>query len=178
MGFEFNANQSDSIWKGILRSAGKEADRILSEEQITLKDGEILNGLPWGYQVESKEEILEIYRKLPPSATSLNFLDVSKVTDMSHLFEDDYRFNMDITTWDVSNVTNMAGMFRNCRCFNQDISNWPIQKVEDFSEMFSGCQLFNQDLSKWKPLSTADKSKMFDGTFFDKKFIPNWYIDK
>lgn len=48
MGFEFNANQSDLIWKDIIRTAGKVAERILSEEQITLKDGEFLNRLPWG----------------------------------------------------------------------------------------------------------------------------------
>ena len=37
--------------------------------------------------------------------------DVSRVTDMSGLFDNLQSFNADISSWDTSGVTTMAGMF-------------------------------------------------------------------
>ena len=36
--------------------------------------------------------------------------DVSEVTDMSGLFQQDALFNRNISAWDTSNVTNMRGI--------------------------------------------------------------------
>ena len=43
----------------------------------------------------------------------LNFIDTSKITDMSELFED-VKHNFDVSNWDVSNVTYMNGIFNSC----------------------------------------------------------------
>lgn len=43
--------------------------------------------------------------------------DVSKVTDMSHMFEHCYVFNENISGWDVSSVKNMERMFDECNFF-------------------------------------------------------------
>ena len=43
--------------------------------------------------------------------------DVSKVTDMSHMFEHCYIFNENISGWDVSSVKNMERMFDKCNFF-------------------------------------------------------------
>ena len=72
----------------------------------------------------------------------LNFLDVSKVTDMSGLFkgfdisptpEKDWHYKMllDISQWDVSNVTKMAHMFDGCYLYFGDLSKWDRLKVTD-----------------------------------------------
>ena len=96
---------------------------------------------------ELKDIILERI-KAEGNEVDLNDIDVSKITDMSNLFEY-LNFNGDISEWDVSNVTNMRYMFYKCEAFNQDISSWDISNVSDIDSMFSGCYAFNQDISSW-----------------------------
>ena len=103
------------------------------------------------YFPETKEELKDIISKrikTEGKKADLNDIDVSKITDMSNLFEGT-DFNGDISNWDVSNVTNMSYMFYGCESFNQDISSWDISDVEDMSYMFYECKLFNQDISNW-----------------------------
>lgn len=40
--------------------------------------------------------------------------DVSKVTDMSYMFNGNVYFDSDISGWDVSNVTSNKGIFNYC----------------------------------------------------------------
>ena len=73
----------------------------------------------------------------------LNFLDVSKVTDMSGLFkgfdvspnpEEGWfcKIHLDISGWNVSNVTKMAHMFDGCDYVDfGDLSKWDRSKVTD-----------------------------------------------
>ena len=73
----------------------------------------------------------------------LNFLDVSKVTDMSGLFRDfdisptpeknwHYKIRLDISQWNVSNVTKIAHMFDGCDYVDfGDLSKWDRSKVTD-----------------------------------------------
>ncbi len=94
--------------------------------------------------------------------------DVSHVTDMSHMFDYAKAFNGDLSSWDVSNVTNMAGMFYNARAFNADLSLWDVSKVIDMSSMFYAAQSFNQDISAWEVNQVSEMDNMFNGaTSFD-----------
>tara|TARA_B100001564_G_scaffold30185_1_gene22220 strand:- start:141 stop:1595 length:1455 start_codon:yes stop_codon:yes gene_type:complete len=77
--------------------------------------------------------------------------DVSKVTNMEHMFSGDYRsniFNQDIGNWDVSSVTNMRYMFE-YSYFNQDIGRWNVINVKSMYSMFHRNNIFNQDISNW-----------------------------
>ena len=80
-------------------------------------------------KVESKDDliaIIDFYSENYPNE-SLNWLDVSGITDMSRLFAlTDY--NGDISKWDVSNVTDMDWIFQYSK-FNQNISKWDLSNV-------------------------------------------------
>ena len=64
-------------------------------------------------QPKTKDELKDIIRdtiKEQGNNCDLNFIDTSKITDMSALFSDS-KFNGDISNWDVSNVEIMRYMF-------------------------------------------------------------------
>ena len=92
----------------------------------------------------------------------LNFIDTSKITDMSKLFIN-INHNFDVTKWDVSNVTNMLAMFYCCYDFNCDLSNWDVSNVTNMAGMFVGCENFNCDLSYWDVSNVTDMTCMFSG---------------
>ena len=54
---------------------------------------------------------------------------VSRITNMSRMFFQNYSYNQDISSWDVSNVTNMEEMFYSASSFNQDISSWSVSNL-------------------------------------------------
>ena len=103
------------------------------EKRIVVDDGNVYNIV--------RDEIKRLGNE-----ADLNHIDVSGVTDVSHLFSYSY-FNGDISKWDVSNVKSMYSMFSNSK-FNQDISNWDVSNVVTMWIIFYKSQ-FNQDISKW-----------------------------
>src|SRR5574344_1356251 len=80
------------------------------------------------------EEIIKTIIIKEGNECNLNFIDTSKIKDMSWLFSGT-DFNGDISQWDVSNVSDMCGMFEHSR-FNGDISKWNVSRVENMSSMF------------------------------------------
>ena len=65
-------------------------------------------------QPKTKDELKDIIRdtiKEQGNNCDLNFIDTSKITDMSRLFLSS-EFNGDISKWNVSNVEDMIDMFK------------------------------------------------------------------
>ena len=79
---------------------------------------------------------------------SLNFIDNSLITDMSHLFSNS-DFNGDISGWNVSNVKDMTGMFYDSK-FNGDISEWDTSNVKEMDNVFHHSQL--EKKPEFKPI--------------------------
>ena len=121
----------------------KSLKNYIQEKLIIKKDKN------YKYFPNTKEELKEIIDKRieqEGNKVDLNDIDVSKITDMSKLFEET-DFNGDISGWDVSNITDMSYMFYRCKSFNQDISGWDVSKVKYVDNIFKGCQIEE----KYKP---------------------------
>ena len=72
-------------------------------------------------------------------------------------------FNSDISEWDVSRVTDMTHMFYYAEPFNSDLSQWDVSRVTDMSSMFHNAFSLMQTLcgEAWVN-SNATKSDMFE----------------
>ena len=125
---------------------------------------------------KNKNELIKIIRDTIEKEglnCNLNFINTSKITDMSRLFEAS-SFDGDISEWDVHNVENMSSMFIGSK-FNRDISNWDVRNVNDMHDMFASSE-FNGDLSKWDVSNVTDMNGMFNGSKLKKlNKLPNWY---
>lgn len=125
-----------------------------------------------------KGTILDGYRLFDSATglvdTDLTYLDTSKMTNMSAMFNLKLRQSqlkkIDTSNWDTSNVTTMRVMFQGCPSLTYiDTSNWDISKVTDMSYMFKGCEhlrlinfesFLNKDFSK-----VSDTEDMFGECF-------------
>ncbi|PLX06275.1 MAG: hypothetical protein C0596_17530 [Marinilabiliales bacterium] len=98
------------------------------------------------------------------------------VTDLSHMFENAYNFDVDISDWDVSNITTMNSMFYHAQHFNMPIGDWDVSNVTDMQYMFYHSYLFNQHINDWDVSNVTDMNNMFmKAQTFNEK-IDNWDV--
>lgn len=89
------------------------------------------------YIVDSHEALRDVVHaccRVYGNECSLNWIDVSEITDMNQLFIKS-RFNGDISRWDTGNVQNMWRMFYQAH-FDGNISEWDVSRVLNMEEMF------------------------------------------
>jgi surface protein len=122
-----------------------------------------------------KENLLDIIKFMisieGPNA-DLNYIDTSRITDMSKLFYLS-KFNGNISEWNTGNVLSMESMFYGSD-FNGDISRWDVSRVTNMRAMFYYSR-FNRDISKWDVSEVQDMSWMFNDSKFNKD-IGNWDV--
>ena len=112
--------------------------------------------------------------------------DVSRVTDMSDLFEPSTGFgvgksvvdgfNEDISAWDVSNVVYFDSFFNNQTTFNQPLDSWDVSNGENFLYMFSDASSFNQSLNSWNITNATRISLMFHNATAFNGNISDWDV--
>lgn len=127
-------------------------------------------------QPQSKEELVAIIKDAIATygnEVDLNFIDTSKIINMSCLFQNS-NFNGNINKWNVSNVKNMDCMFSSAFKFNQPINNWNISHLLIANAMFKNALSFNQDLDNWKFNSSCSVDDfLFGATSFKSKLPKN-----
>lgn len=97
--------------------------------------------------------------------------DVHNVEFFMGMFDNDKKFNGNITRWNTENALDMTDMFNHCSVFNQDISNWNVQNVEHMDNMFNSCSLFNQPIQKWNLANIKSfKNLLLYCSAFDQDF--------
>ena len=119
------------------------------QEKLIIKKNKSSN---YKYFPQTRKELKEIILqriKDEGNEVDLNDIDVSKITDMSNLFEGT-DFNGNISQWDVSNVTDMTYMFYWCKKFNKDISNWDVSNVKGKLFIFDNCPIKEKYKPKFK----------------------------
>lgn len=139
-------------------------------------------------QPQTKKELADIIKNTCKKKSwncDLNFIDTSKITDMSRLFSDiptcfdGYdleKFNGNISKWNTSNVTNMCSMFEGASSFNCPLNNWDVSNVTAMNNMFSEAKEFNQPLDKWNVSKVKSMSLMFSYALKFNQPIENWNV--
>lgn len=123
-----------------------------------------LQGIPIGdWDVSRVRDMSNLFEGYSTFNEPLTNWDVSRVTNMFSMFYYCHNFNQPLNHWNVSNVTNMNMMFYNCTNFNQPLGNWDVSRVMDMENMFLNCRNFNQDLSNWNVSNVSNISDMFGG---------------
>jgi surface protein len=69
--------------------------------------------------------------------------DVSSVSTMKRLFQDEEEFNDNISRWNTSNVNTMELLFSGATLFDQPLTSWDTSNVANMNSTFSGATLFN-----------------------------------
>ena len=93
--------------------------------------------------------------------------DVSRVDDMSEVFQHKNAFNDDIGAWDTSRVTNMQQTLKGASAFNLELA-WDTSKVTTMESTFQVARAFSQplvwDTSKVTNLKSAwQAAESFNG---------------
>ena len=102
------------------------------------------------------------------TSVDLNGWDVSKVTDLSHMFEGCSSLTGvgDISQWATEAVADLSYMFWHCTDLTSvDFNGWDVSKVTDLSHMFEGCIRLTGvgNISQWITESAVNMSFMFSG---------------
>lgn len=112
------------------------------------------------------------------SCVSVEYLDVSQVTNMRSMFRNCMELTrVDVSNWDTSNVKDMSFMFDGCSRLSQlDTSKWVTKNVVNMSYMFYYCcELIQLDASNWDTSNVRTMTYMFDQCYkLYQLDVSNW----
>ena len=168
-------NHSSVTMRILIQNFLESKNYKLKREKIYKDILDLVNNEGYTYTPKDRNELINLINvilKIDMKA-NLNWLDVSRITNMSWLFHDTC-FEGDISKWDVSHVEDFTLMFSYSK-FTGDISNWNVSSVTSMSGMFTN-SIFNGDLSKWNVKNVKSFALMFNDSKFNNESIINWNI--
>ena len=111
--------------------------------------------------------------ELPLFGPSIEYWNVSAITDFSHLFdahEDHvpvYDWDANLSRWDVSQAVTMEAMFRGQRLFRGNgLERWDVSRVTTLRSFAQDATAFAADLSTWNVQRVSDLAYVVAGTAF------------
>ena len=108
----------------------------------------------------------------------LNNWNTSNITDMAATFNVCNSFNQPLDNWDTSSCINMSSMFLNAIKFDQDINVWDVSKVINMNNMFGSASAFNEPLYGWNTSACTNMQSMFSNAIVFNQNINNWDVSK
>ena len=159
-----NADEIAHQWMRQIATTKKELETWL----VAYQEGDTTTrGAPNEWDVSRVTDMSHLFNKkeLKKFNEEIGDWDVSQVTNMEGMFKYAYRFNKEIGNWDVSQVTNMEDMFYEASDFNQPLSAWNVSQVTNMKFMFCEASDFNQPLSTWNVSQVTNMENMFEGKF-------------
>ncbi|WP_430597931.1 BspA family leucine-rich repeat surface protein [Enterococcus sp. AZ177] len=103
--------------------------------------------------------------------------DTGQVTTMYFMFNDAQELNsLDVSDWNTSQVTAMTNMFKHAKKLTSlDVSSWNTSNTENMTDMFTNAlKLKALDVSKWDTTKVKLMSQMFYSTGITKLDVSNW----
>lgn len=92
---------------------------------------------------------------------SIEAWDVSRITDIRHVFQSARQFDQDLSTWNTERVERLDFAFTHATAFNGDVTTWDTGKVTSMQFLFCDAEHFNQDLSGWNTSNVEFLGSMF-----------------
>lgn len=135
-----------------------------------------------GFDTSGSENLDSFFLGIPGEIIGLKDLNTSNVTSMRGTFQgvNFIKTNpSDIEDWDVSKVKDMTGLFDGSKFNGLDLSKWHIGSVTNMSRMFRGDSNLSQvnGISDWNTSGVEDMTSMFGGvTDSGLSMIKDWNV--
>ena len=108
----------------------------------------------------------------------LNYVDISKLTSISYMFDGVKYKTLDLRSWDVSKIKNMYSTFsQSSGLTSLDVSNWNTSAVTNMDSLFNKCSgLTSLDVSNWNTSAVTNMSNMFGYFSMSSLDLSGWNI--
>jgi hypothetical protein len=111
---------------------------------------------------------------------SIGSINVSNITNFSHMFDSAFNFNQNLSSWNVAAGQDFEGMFANTPAFNSPLTGWNVSGAAGhfpgISIMFQNANVFNQDLSSWNTTGLTNYISTFDGCIALDQDFSTWDV--
>ncbi len=133
-------------------------------------------GIPNLSKVTNMSKMFQNALYIDSDFSNFEIWNVSEITDMHAMFQNAIAFNGNISTWNVANVTDMNGMFSGAFRFNGNLNTWNVANVINMSSMFQDAEIFNGDVSTWNVANVINMSSMFSEATNFNGDVSTWNV--